>query len=78
MGLIDRNQGPWWDWKKLWASETWQRYCNDIQLKTEQTGMRQIPDLNGGTGLTNMQKLNLIQVDLFYKSLKGSTKNHLI
>lgn len=66
LGIINRNQGPWWDWQTLWSSSIWKMRQNEMHLPAELLGTKEPPDPQSPQ-LSNMQKLNLLQVDQFFK-----------
>lgn len=70
MGVISRNQGPWWDWQTLWSSTVWKTFQKEMHLSFELLGTKEPPNPQSSQ-FSNMQKLNLLQVDQFYKAFES-------
>lgn len=74
LGFIAGNQGPWGEWRTVFASQQWQQQLkevsnyNDISFFTED-----IRKLGNSSKLTTNQKVNLMQA-MYY--LKSNTTNN--
>jgi asparagine synthetase B (glutamine-hydrolysing) len=63
LGIIDQNQGSWWQWQALWTSDLWKNYYDIMRNNfVEVSGMFKDADFEKVfNSLDNVQKLNLLQ-----------------
>lgn len=63
-GLVENNQGPWFEWGNILGSRHWDKYYNDYQKgfkMIEECFEENIDSLFNTNRLTTIQKVNLMQ-----------------